>query len=39
MDTGTGGSRKRKAYTIKTKLTAIAHTMCRKSLYNFGMAS
>jgi len=31
MDTGTGGSRKRKAYTIKVKLTAIGHTVYRKS--------
>ena len=33
MDTGTGGSRKRKAYTMKVKLTAIiviAHTTYRK---------
>jgi len=31
MDTGTGGSRKRKAYTMKVKLTAIiAHTIYRK---------
>jgi len=31
MDMGTGGSRKRKAYTIKVKLTAIiAHTIYRK---------
>jgi len=27
MDTVTDGSRKRKAYTIKVKLTAIAHTI------------
>jgi len=32
MDVGTGGSQKRKAYTIKVKLTAIAHTIYRKSL-------
>jgi len=32
MDTGTGGSRERKAYTIKVKLTAIAHTIYGKSL-------
>jgi len=30
MDTGTGGSQKRKAYTIKVKLTAIGHTIYRK---------
>jgi len=32
MDTGTSGSRKRKAYTIKVELTAIVHTVYRKSL-------
>jgi len=32
MDTGTGGIRK-KAYTIKVKSTAIAHTIYRKVYY------
>jgi len=30
MDTGTGDSRKGKAYTIKVKLTAIVHTVHKK---------
>jgi len=30
MDMDTGGSRKRKAYRIKVKLTAIVHTIYRK---------
>ena len=39
MDTGTGGSQKRKAYTIKVKLTAISHTMYIEKVSYPGLAS